>query len=170
MQLTKTKIMKTFIYTLFILTTTISFSQNPNLHPFVGDWQWTEGNQTFTVNIYIDGDILKGDYEMTTNGSLGLGYKSNRLLIPEINYYYGYAIYAGSHNGIYFSGSITDNVQFGDGVHSVKMGQIKFTIQNNCSGCPTTALWKVSELMGSRHHTEPENFTIPTDIILTKIE
>ena len=153
--------MKTIIYILIFLTSTIGFAQDPNLTPFVGTWQWTEGNQTFTV--------IKGNYEMTTNGSLGLTYKSNKLLLPDINYYYGPAIYGKSVDGIIFSGLINDNVLFnGDGNYSVKPGQLVFTIQNSCISCPITAIWKVSHLGGIRVG-QPQTFTIPTNIVLTKI-
>jgi len=169
--------MKTIIYILIFLTSTIGFAQDPNLTPFVGTWQWTEGNQTFTVELYIanetfpgsEGEVIKGNYEMTTNGSLGLTYKSNKLLLPDINYYYGPAIYGKSVDGIIFSGLINDNVLFnGDGNYSVKPGQLVFTIQNSCISCPITAIWKVSHLGGIRVG-QPQTFTIPTNIVLTKI-
>lgn len=165
--------MKTILYTILTLFISLnSFSQNSNLTPFVGNWEWQNGNETFKVQIFIDGDNLKGHYELveTNNGITTTIYKSNKLINPNIDFYYPYAIFGGSSDGILFGANIEDNVLYGDGIHSTKSGSLAFTIQNpSCNGCPITATWKVSILQGLKSSSTPENFTIPTDIILTKV-
>ena len=170
---------KSVLFLLLVFTTALGFSQDTtNLAPFVGTWQWTEGNQTFTVELYItnkkflvkDQDkVINGHYEMTSSNGLGMTYKSNKLLLPEVNYYYGHAIYGGSVDGILMHGSIDDNVLFnGDGNYVVRRGQLSLRLQDTCNGCPITAKWEVSKPLGLTIGN-PRNFTIPTDLILTKV-
>ena len=170
--------MKNILYTflLFFSLSNLSVAQSDldinNLIPFVGNWEWQNGNQTFKVQIFVNDGYLKGHYELVeTNGMLVTTiYKSNKLLNPDLNFYFGYAIFGGSHDGIKFGASIDDNVLYGDGFHSTKDGSLDFTIQNpTCNGCPITATWKITVLQGMKSTDEPENFTIPTDITLTKV-
>lgn len=170
--------MKNILYTFLLFFSLSSFSQIQsdmdinNLTPFVGNWEWQDGNQTFKVQIYVEDNYLKGHYELIeTNGMLVTTiYKSNKLLNSEFDFYFGNAIFGGSHDGIKFGASIDDNVLYGDGIHTIKKGSLAFIIQEpTCIGCPTTATWKVSILQGLKSTAEPDNFTIPTDITLTKV-
>lgn len=167
--------MKTLLYTIiFITLSTSAFAQNSNHIPFVGNWEWVNGNETFKVQLYTtrgpEGAVIKGHYMLINNLTNNVIYKSNKLLLPEIDYYFGHAIYAKSYDGILLGGSIDDNVLFsGDGNYAVKMGELSITIQNTCPTCPTTATWEVSRLPGGQVGL-PQTFTIPTDIVLTKID
>ena len=167
--------MKTLLYSIIFLSfSAISFGQNSNLNPFVGNWEWINGNETFKVELFkarsSEGEVIKGHYILINNVTNDVIYKSNKLLLPEIDYYYGHAIYLGSSDPTYISGIVDDNVLFsGDGNYAVKLGQLKFTLQNTCPTCPTTATWKVSRLPGGQVGL-PQTFTIPTDILLTKID
>jgi hypothetical protein len=84
-------------------------------------------------------------------------------------FFYGNTIYGGSYDGILFAANITDNVEYSYGTHKAKDGNLAFTIRNSCSSCSITAIWKVSKTLGMKSTNEPEEFTIPTDIILTKV-
>ena len=173
--------MKNIINTLLILFITISsFSQQtPNtddinhLTPFVGNWEWVNGNETFKVEIYLsETNYLEGHYELVQTDNTGTEtviYKSNKVLNSDIDFYYGPAIFGGSLDGIKFGALIADNVLTGDGIHSRKRGSLGFTIQPISIG-PITATWKVTILMGMKSSDTPTEFTIPTDIVLTKVD
>lgn len=149
-------------------------STDSNFVPFIGNWEWQDGNETFKVEIYADGNDLKGHYKLVetdTNGNETTIYKSNKLLNPSLNFYYGYAIFGGSNDGILFHALIDDNVLLGNGNDNVKLGNLAFTIINNgTNGQPITATWKVNILQGLKSTEEPAEFSIPTDIVLTKVE
>ena len=64
----KNNIMKTIFYILLIIPFVASKAQvinklntNHNL-PFVGTWEYQDGNDIFRINIWEDGEDLKGDY------------------------------------------------------------------------------------------------------------
>ena len=159
----------------FITTLAYTQYQSNHLSPFVGDWEWQNGNQTFRVNIYIEGNNLEGHYLLIedNNGVETIIYDSNKLLNAALNFYYGSAIFGGSNDGILFHALIEDNVLLGQGPNDYKLtknGNLAFTITNNgTNGQPITASWRISELMGLKSTEAPPTFTIPTDIILTKV-
>ena len=159
----------------FITTLAYTQYQSNHLSPFVGDWEWQNGNETFKVNIYIDGNYLKGNYQLVeiNNGVETIIYDSNKLLNAALNFYFGYAIFGGSNDGILFHALIYDNVLLGQGPNdykNTKDGSLGFTITNNgTNGQPITAQWRIRELMGLKSQETPPTFTIPTDIVLTKV-
>ena len=167
--------MKTLLYSIIFITLSSSaFAQNSNHIPFVGNWEWTNGNETFKVELFTvrgsEGEAINGHYMLVNNVTNDVIYKSNKLLLPEIDYYFGHAIYAKSYDGILLGGSIDDNVLYtGDGNYAVKLGSLTIILNNTCPTCPTTAIWKVSHAGGIRVGL-PKTFTIPTDIVLTKID
>ena len=167
--------MKTILNIIFLGLTVFTTAQNPNLSPFVGDWEWQNGNETFKVNIYIDDNDLKGNYQLVeiNNGVETIIYDSNKLLNATLNFYYGYAIFGGSHDGVLFFASISDNVLLGQGPNdykNTKDGYLGFTITNNgTNGQPITASWQIKETTGLKSQETPPTFTIPTDITLTKV-
>jgi hypothetical protein len=167
--------MKTILYTLILLITSVTYAQyeTSNLTPFVGNWEWKNGNQTFKMQLYIDSGYLKGNYRLieNNNGATTTIYKSNKLLNADLNFYYGYAIFGGSQDGILFHASVDDNVLLGNGNDNVKLGSLGFAIQPSTTiGSPITATWKVTKLQGLKSDEEPPTFSIPTDIIMTKVQ
>jgi len=174
--------MKNSIYTLLILLLfsckskqVFAQSSAENLAPFIGVWESQTGNQIFRVNFYEDNSYLKGDYELVqvSNGTEIILYKSD-YYVSGTNLHFGYAIYGGSSNGIVLGASIDDNsIDYQNGIadRKRKKGNLKFTIQSqNCTTCPLTAEWKVTPWKGIRSTDEPENYNIPTDIVMTKVE
>jgi hypothetical protein len=165
--------MKTIINTITIIFFALTINgQNSNLTPFVGNWEWQDGNQKFKVEIFIDGENLKGHYELveTINSTTTTIYKSNKLLNQELDFYFGYAIFGDSVDGIKFGASIDDNVLLNNGNNNIKKGSLAFTIQNNTLGQPITASWSIKSSFGLKSTEEPVEFNIPTDIVLTKVE
>ena len=168
--------MKPIIKTILILSLTISsYAQSNldinNLTPFVGNWEWVNGNQTFKVEIFIEDNYLKGHYKLveTNNGVENEIYKSNIPMGGDQGWLFGPVIFGGSYDGILFGANIKDNVLYAEGTHNTKDGDLEFIIQDSCATCPITATWKISKTLGMRSTKTPENFTIPIDIILTKV-
>ncbi|MEM9680478.1 MAG: DUF6705 family protein [Bacteroidota bacterium] len=170
--------MKTIIEIILLcFTLTVSAQYGPtHLTPFVGHWEWQNGNQTFKVEIYEENNYLKGHYQLTeTNNEVEtIIYNSNKLINEELDFYFGEAIFGGSHDGVLFHAYIEDNVQLGQGANeytNTKDGHLAFTIVNNGdNGQPVTATWRVREGMGLKSTANPPEFSIPTDITLTKVD
>ncbi len=177
--------MKTILYKsyllltlFFILSSCRTYAQYNldinNLTPFTGDWEWVNGNETFTVQLYIEDGHLKGNYELleTNNGEETVIYKS---AVPFGNTgHFAVGISGGSHDGIKMGARIADYSWLWGGVDNIKYGSLGFTIQPPEEGCifncPITATWKVSKLRSAiRLDTDPIDFVIPTDITLTKV-
>jgi len=135
---------------------------------FVGHWVWKSQNQTFKVHFYKSYEMLKGDYEMVenVNGIERTIYKSNRIIDKTFNLPFGNAISGNTSDGKIFMGIIKDNVLLGDSIHGIKEGQLKLVLKSS-----KTIKWEVTPLISYRKKVKktPENFTIPTDITLTKV-
>jgi len=173
------KIMKTTIYTVLIAlffsckAQQIVAQNNSNHIPFIGTWEHQDGNDIFRVTIWEDGDDLKGDYWFIeiNNGVETIVCESN-YNIPNTDVYNGYVFFGGSTNGTKMGGKIDDNtINCQDGIEARKriFGNVSLTIQSGCLGCPITAEWKVKRLSGIRIQGNPTEFSIPTDIIMTKV-
>ncbi|WP_147298378.1 MULTISPECIES: DUF6705 family protein [Winogradskyella] len=174
--------MKNILYTLAILLLFSCKSQNlsaqsrytmNNLTPFIGTWEYQNGNEIFRVSIYEDNLYLKGDYWFieVNNGVETIICESN-YNIPNTNIYNGYVIFGGSLDGIKMGAQIDDNtIDCENGLDARKGvdGTFGLTIQSGCLGCPITAEWKVSIIRGMRTVGEPREFSIPTDVIMTKM-
>ena len=172
--------MKTILYTLLTLFISLnSFAQSRydvnNLTPFVGNWEWVNGNETFKVEVYIEDNYLKGHYFLSdiNNGIVTTIYKSNKVINENWGFVFGDAIFGGSQDGILYHASIEDNVLLGEGINdykATKQGSLGFTIINDgTNGQPITATWEVTILQGLKLDSYPPEFSIPTDIVLTKV-
>lgn len=175
--------MKFFITTiLFILIScgvvpniTAQTIPTPNINaPFVGTWEWENGNQTFRVVLYLDeeGTGIDGDYTMletNANGQQTIVYKSNKDI--GFGYTTGPAIYGGS-NGTTLRAGIEDSVTPNPNNYAGLTGSLKMTIVStaNCIGCTTTATWKVKENKEMRFEGDNRTLSIPTDITLIKVQ
>jgi len=173
--------MKKFIYKSIILIFVLIFSSCKSMHaqsmfnvnhltPFTGNWEWVNGNQSFKVYLYIDNGRLKGDYKLVemTNNSQTIIYSSR---VPFGNTgYFATGINGGSRDGITMGSQFADYSWLWNGEDKIKYGLLGITIQPaNSLGQIITARWKVEKHSGIRLDTEPDNFVIPTDIVLTKI-
>jgi hypothetical protein len=174
--------MKNIIYTslLIILFSCKSQQVNAqydisNLNPFIGTWEYQNNNNLFRVTIYEDAGYLKGDYWLieVNNGVETVICESN-YYVPQWNQNLGHVIFGGSNDGNLMHAQIDDNtINCEAGITERKRlkGTLGFTIQlQNCSNCPVTAEWKISRWQGLRSDSEPENYSIPTDVIMTKME
>ena len=173
--------MKNTLYTLLILILFSCKSQKiyaqysiEHLTPFIGIWEHQDGSDLFRVNIYEEEGYLKGDYWIIEiiGGTETIICESD-YYVPQWNQNLGYVIFGGSNDGIIMGASIDDNtINCEAGITERKRlkGNLKFTIQDSCSSCPTTALWKIERWDGLRSDDEPENNSIPSDIIMTKLE
>ena len=145
------------------------FSSSAQSHfnsPFLGDWVWNNNSQSFVVHLYEEGTIIKGDYILTEEDNKKVIYKSNKLIDKEYKLFFGHALHGHSDNGKTVVGNIKDNVLLGDHIHTIKHGELLLTLKSTDS-----LLWKVTPLNIYNRRKKmkvPENFTIPTDIILIR--
>lgn len=164
------------IIVILLISNSLS-GQTTDQKAFIGDWVWQNGNKTFIVKLFTEQDNngeyhIEGDFRMeeNNNGNIITTYTSEKLLgiLNGVNQYDKSSIYGNVYTSGKFGGSVRDNILAGDGFHITKRGHITITIQNSCSTCPIKAKWKVKEVYGARTTSVPKDFSIPTDIILTK--
>ncbi|WP_298516966.1 DUF6705 family protein [uncultured Kordia sp.] len=140
--------------------------------PFVGTWQWQNGNQTFQVELFLnENGRIRGHFTMLETNSNGLQiivYKSNRDI--GFGHTFGSVIYGSSDGTILYAG-IDDNTVPNPNNYPGLSGKLKMEIitTGNCIGCSTTATWKVKEQQEGRFEGDNRTLNIPTDIILTKV-
>lgn len=176
----KNNIMKTIFYILLIIPFVASKAQvisNPNTNhnlPFVGTWEYQDGNDIFRINIWEDGEDLKGDYWFieVNNGVETIICESN-YNIPGTDVYNGYVLFGGSSDGIKMGLHIDDNtIDCRNGLYERKgiSGSASLTMQNpKCTNCPVTALWKVQRMRGIRIGDQPTEFSVPNNVIMAKV-
>ncbi len=160
--------MKKNVIILISLFSLFSFTNYNKNKSFIGDWVWKEDNKTFKVHLYSQNNMLKGDYSLmkTVEGIETVMYKSNRVIDTVFNISFGYAIAGNSKDGKEFHAIIKDNVLLGDGIHGVKEGALNFTLLSK-----NKATWKIVPLKTNdkKSKKEPENFSVPIDIVLAKV-
>ena len=140
-----------------------------------GTWKYQNGNEVFIVNIWKEGNGVRGHFRKvivdSTGNEVSVVYKSNRKLGPGSNYDWPPAIYT-ANAGVYkINAIITDNT-IPDTLNTTGYidGYLKMVVLNpSCytSGCTLQAQWTVKKRPGLRIAGEPD-FNIPTNIILTK--
>ncbi len=141
----------------------------PTPSPYEGTWHYQDGNELFIVSLWKGDDgKFDGYYKKTayTNGVIGTvifnsrKVYSNGMIFPPV--------ISGSFDIQYgVSGTIYDNT-IENNPEDFKTGRFRMQINNNCSNCTLTATWKVEEVSGMRYNFV-EGFSIPTDVILTKV-
>lgn len=175
-----------YIYLILIFTLSLSCkAQQPqekpgtdllvNMQPFVGVWEYREGNDIFRVNIWEENNRLKGHVqfiEIETINGLEVETVVKTSDRCEANGFCHFpVIYGGSGNGEEMYGIFSDNTIIINNEYKGKFGYMTLTlIPNSCTTCPTTAQWIVKEHRGFKLDTEPENFSVPIDVILTKVD
>ena len=158
---------------------------NNYFNPFLGQWKSTTGNQTFVVTFWKEtkrptkqngevlfySDEIFGHYQIYVDYGLStqsLLYTS-QINIGNMSQIWDTVILGNAINPFEFYGSIHDvvgiplNVDFPQGVE----GSLSMTI--NSSTSPLTAQWKITRSSGMRRTNQPSTFTIPTNVVLTKI-
>lgn len=166
--------MKTIIKTLILFLCFQSIAQinSPDVIPFEGTWEASfEQNKVFRLILLGDGNAIKGDYEievLDSNGNVQETYRSN-FNLPNSTETNGEVIYGGANNSSFAYGSIDDNtINASQGLQNrqTKWGNFSLIIQ---SSNPTTAEWEVKKPSGHSLSTDPQNYRIPTNIIMTKV-
>lgn len=163
----------TIIVFVFLLTSFISHAQRST---FTGTWEYRSGNEIFRIVLWEDTnelDLLKGHYEKVVINSSGdetFIYCSDKEKFQDHNT--GWIPFAISLKEIQskLSGSITDNTVDQSQYDPLKSGQLRMEILSNTGGSnPTiTASCKINRDEGIAIKESP-NYSVPTDIILTKV-
>lgn len=172
--------MKTIFYILLfipIISCKAQVLNNPNINhnlPFVGTWEYQNGNDIFRINMWEDEEDLKGDYWFieVNNGVETIICESN-YNIPGTDVYRGSVLFGGSNDGTIMGLQIDDNtINCESGLNYRKRlyGNASLTMQNpECTSCPVTALWKVQRMRGIRIGDQPTEFSVPNNVIMTKV-
>ncbi|WP_046756594.1 hypothetical protein [Kordia jejudonensis] len=144
-------------------------------NPFIGTWEWQNGNRIFRVFLFNQNSTTKGHFEMieVNNGVETTIYKSNKPYNTQTPQNW-HPVISGGYYENSFDGRIMDNslnyeAPQWDGFtlwHSRL--RMKILQANNCIGCSTTASWKVAYSDLTPSNKLPLN--IPTDIVLTKVQ
>lgn len=170
------------VINLVITFSTSALAQNP----FEGTWEFVNGTNVFQVILYDDPDYndnihLLGDYRLIEriNGVETLIYKSDYELTPPHNQFLadaGWQIFGGSYsNQTKFSGQVTDNtIDYHLGIDNRRaiIGNLfleLLLIDITCPSCPQRISWKIEKPRGLYIGTA-DDYNIPTDIILTKVD
>lgn len=161
---TNNNIMK-YIYLLLTLIL-LSLSNLEAQNPFIGTWEHQENNIIFRVQLYMTDDGLRGNYEKVSvsNGLEIIIFKSNKDIGHGLTY--GPVIFCYSNN-YELKGWLIDNTISTQTDLPIFTGNLKMDI---ISSNPTTATWKITGNNESRLDIDNREFSIPTDVVMTKVE
>ncbi|QYJ67364.1 hypothetical protein [Flavobacterium litorale] len=140
--------------------------------PYEGTWHYQDGNELFIVSLWQEQNgKFKGYYKKTeyNNGTIGNTIFNSREL-------YGVTMFPPTVSADLYSGSgiygfIYDNT-IQNNPRDFKRGNLHMEINSdsNCTNCPVTATWKIEEESGLRiDGIFIPGFSIPTDVVLTKV-
>ncbi|QYJ67363.1 DUF6705 family protein [Flavobacterium litorale] len=139
--------------------------------PYEGTWHYQDGNELFVVSLWKEDDgKFRGYYKKVeyNNGTIGATILNSRKVYDD-GFVFPPTIYGRFHLGSGISGLLHDNTiennpeDFKDGILRMKINS-----DSNCTNCPVKATWKIEEESGIRVNFI-EGFSIPTDVILTKV-
>lgn len=166
--------MKEIIKIILIFIPLVSVAQqeitSSDFVPFEGTWEASfDQNKVFRLILWGEGNAIKGNYEidvLNNNGNVIESYEStfsfsDGSTVPPM-------IYGGANDNTNAYGSITDttiDAQQGENERKIKRGNFSLIIQGFN---PTTAEWELERPSGLILDSEPPNYSIPTDIVLTK--
>ncbi len=168
--------MKKLFYTIITLALSFTTLSANAQNIFLGTWEHQEGNEIFRVKLWQDTEdstYILGHYEKVqiNNGEETYVYSSNKEeFIGDNDWWLTAAIVTKDGSNTKIGGSFTDNTITGNIYRKYKSGHLSFEILTNSGGLnPTiTAHWKVERSPGLILNEAPE-FSIPTDIVLTKV-
>lgn len=149
------------------------------LNQFVGTWQWIQGNNTFQIILskeeHWNGgnnddyftDVIVGGYKYIENGNLvidKLAYTTS--FTSDISTWSDFTPILG---GVTYPQTNQLNLSVYDKIKG-KSARTKITLQAGTNGS-TQAHWRLFDAETSNYHgsTKQQGFSIPTNIILTKI-
>ena len=153
--------------------------------PFLGTWEWENGNQTFRVTLWKEEmvehengnrpsfwkDEIKGHYELVQSGQLGgqveeIVYTSQKKIGNSVTDWFP-VISGDTSNGINFEGLVYDNsIPLNNNYPMGIRGNLELNIIPGT--IPSQLEWKVTLPEGMYGTNQPTEFNIPTDTILTK--
>jgi hypothetical protein len=169
----RNKIIKAVTILIVCLVTNTTVAQSI----FEGTWEYQQGNDIFRVILWEDSrddgsDVIKGHYEKVSvdaNGNETFIFSSDKDKFLGANTSWLPFIIYSSGNNQKISGSFTDNTVDQNLFDQQKRGKFRMTILSNSGGnnSPITAKWEIEEVNGAKIKESP-NFSVPTNVILTK--
>jgi hypothetical protein len=151
------------------------FSVQAQFNPYVGTWQYKNGNEVFIVKLWEENNVVLGYYKKITvdnNGNQTSLVFTSRIDYGNGDYFLPYTIYGTvSTDGINagFRDNTMTNIDsdYKDGKLHMKITNFGNYGPPGCNDC-TTATWKVTDT-GGMYVNFVEGFSVPTDIVLTKL-
>jgi len=150
---------------------------------FIGTWEHQVGNEIFRVTLWENDEPvpngtmeIMGHYEKVQVTSSGLGTLEQYIYCSDKEKFEGnnsswlpFVIWLGGDNQS-VGGTINDNTVEDTTYYHLKKGVLTMEILTN-SGGTVTASWKVErkKYQGVKNNEAPE-FSVPTDIVLTKVD
>jgi hypothetical protein len=144
---------------------------NTTVSPFSGTWEYQTGSEIFRAILWLDtdGQNMRGHYEKVSvlDGVETYIYCSDKEKYQGINTAWdNYVIYMTYDNDLLIGGSFNDNTVNSNLYSPIKIGRITVEL---LSESPATLRWKVKRGSGIIVNEAPE-YSVPTDVILTKVE
>lgn len=176
-----------YIYKISIVIITflllVSYTNKTNgtirqTNPFVGTWKYQDGNEVFMVTFWedpTDMTILLGHYKkimVDTNGfQTSVIYNSNHELFNS-GTNWPFVLSGGFNVNTGVGGTIHDNTiqNLHEEFNTFYPGSFELTLINTCLGCPLRATWTVSKDQGVVSGNEPDEFSVPNNVVLTQAE
>jgi hypothetical protein len=148
---------------------------NNTNNPFLGTWEHQDGNEIFRVFLWMDdnsGDI-RGHYEkvINNNGIESYVYCSDKEKFQGNNKgWTPYVINTNGDNNV-IGGTFIDNTVNANLYHPLKLGSVRIELLSNTNSL-VTAQWTVErkKYQGVISSDEAPEFSVPTNIVLTKVE
>ncbi|QYJ67368.1 DUF6705 family protein [Flavobacterium litorale] len=138
--------------------------------PYEGTWHYQDGNELFIVSLWKeDSGDFRGHYKKVeyNNGTIGATILNSRKVYND-GFVFPPVIYGDFNSATGVSGVICDNT-LDNNLYDCKDGRLQIQINSNCTNCPVTAIWKIEEVPGLRIEGFISGFSIPTDVVLTKV-
>ncbi len=156
------------LYLLFAISLFTHEIQNTNTNnPFIGTWEYQENNTIFRVQLYMEEASIRGHYEKVSiiNNIEVPIFKSNR----EIGFgeTFGPVIYGNNDGNLLIAGIDDNTVTTQYEILGSLSGTLKMEIISNN---PITVTWKVKLNNESRLDYDNRVFSIPADVILTRVD
>lgn len=158
-----------FILTIILLSINMLEAQNN----FIGTWEHQDENKIFRVVLWSseDGEYLNGHYEKVNinNGIETYIFCSNKEKFVGNNTGWLPTVFWLQGDNQMIGGAFTDNTVNQNLYDQQKLGSVKIELISNSGSGPITAQWTVRRGQGPYINEAPE-FSVPTDIVLTKVE
>ena len=175
--------MKKLFLFLVVLCTCVSINAQVSLDDYIGTWRGEKGDTTFTIKL-VQGETLHkgstvkilGGYSVSVKGQYSDDYlkinthRVDGIKCPEQNIYItsSYFSYSPESIGLIFYDQrkkhFDGNGIPGGRIEYISKGKIRWILNENFG------IWIIIEGDENAEEVQPIGFSVPTDIIMTRVE